>query len=140
MSAIVNVIEGWSSKVVVVAAWVAGVNAKSPIACVPSQWAVEICSLNICTILPIIEYIAQICISMCPVCPVEVIYCVDTHEVIQINLVCCFVLCFSQIQLVSHLIAFADVQSSMSDTIRVSTIFLIIVTFISSLFKSGRSF
>ena len=100
----INAIEARHSEIEVVAVRIAGVDAKVPVACAPVEGAIEVRGIQIQTILPIEEDIAQVEITALPIDAVEVVLCVYAHEVIEVYLVGCFILLFREVELIGHLV------------------------------------
>lgn len=104
VTAAIHGVEMWVSEVEVVASRIACVYSEVPAACLPVQRTIEIRSCTICAVLPVEKYVAEIEVSLSPVVPVQVVVIIDTHQIIEIYLVCCFILVVSEVKLVRHLV------------------------------------
>ena len=104
VSAAVGHVEVGASEVEEVAVGIAGIDAEVPVASAPVERTVEIGGGQVGLILPVPEYVAQVGIASRPVDTVEVVYCVDAHQVVEIDLVGCFILLVGQVELVCHLV------------------------------------
>ena len=104
VSATIGGIEMRASEIVVVTMRIAGINGKMPVACAPVKRTEEIrgCAEHIP--LPAIEDIAQVEVAALPVGTINVIHARDAHQVVEVDLVRCFVLGISQVELVGHLV------------------------------------
>ncbi len=101
---VVHGIEGGASEEEIVAARVSGVDAEVPVASVPVERAVEVTGFYISAVLPVQKDVAQVQVALSPVCAVQVVIAVDAHQVVEVHLVCCFVLFVGKVQFVSHLV------------------------------------
>ena len=88
----------------IVAVWVAGVDTEVPVAGIPVERTVEIGCSNVCAILPVKQYVAQVEVALTPVVTVEVVVCIDTHEVVEVYLVGSLILCIAEIKFIRHLV------------------------------------
>ena len=105
MGAAIGGIEVGTSEVEVVTMWVAEIDAKVPVACLPVERAVEIAGCHKGVPLPVVEDIAQVEVTTLPIGAEHVCTSCDTHEVVEIDLVCGLILLIGQIQLVRHLVS-----------------------------------
>ena len=104
MTSTVRYVEVRATEVEIVAARIAGVDDEVPVARIPVERTVEIGGIEICSILPVEQDIAQIHIALAPVSTIQVIVCIYTHQVVEVHLVSCLILVFRKIELVSHLV------------------------------------
>ena len=104
VSTVVGKVEVWPSEIEIGAVRVTGVDAEVPVACAPVEGAIEVRGIQIQTILPIEEDIAQVEITALPIDAIEVVLCVYAHEVIEVYLVGCFILLFREVELIGHLV------------------------------------
>ena len=88
----------------IVAVRVAGVDTEVPVAGIPVERTVEICRGNVCAILPVEQYVAQVEVALTPIVTVEVVVCIDTHEVVEVYLVGSLILCVTEIKFIRHLV------------------------------------
>lgn len=88
----------------IVAVWVAGVDTEVPVAGIPVERAVEISRGNVCAILPVEQYVAQVEVALTPIVTVEVVVCIDTHEVVEVYLVGSLILCVAEIKFIRHFV------------------------------------
>ena len=104
MSASIGSIEMWASEVEVVTSWVVAIDAEVPIACLPVEWAIEIGGCEECVPLPVEQYVAQIEVTALPIGTKHVVTPCYTHQIVEIDFVCSFVLFVCQVQLIRHLV------------------------------------
>ena len=93
-----------TTEVEIVAVRIAAVDAEVPICSIPVYRAIEVGCIAEQLILPVEEDVTQVEITVCPVNTIEVVIAVDTHQVVEVHLVCCLVLLLGEVQLVSHLV------------------------------------
>ena len=55
--------------------------------------------------MPVEEDIAQVEVALAPIYSVEVIYRIDTHQIVEVGLVSSLILVIGQVELVSHLVS-----------------------------------
>ena len=67
MTSTVRYVEVRATEVEIVAARIAGVDTEVPVACIPVERTVEVGGIEICSILPVEQDIAQIHIALAPV-------------------------------------------------------------------------
>jgi hypothetical protein len=53
--------------------WITGIDAEVPVASIPVEWTIEVACCAISGILPVIEYVTHVEVTIVPVCTVEVI-------------------------------------------------------------------
>ena len=104
MTASVCNIEMWTTEIEIVTMWIASIDAEMPIASLPPQWTIEIACCTECLILPIEKNISQILITMNPVVSKHIIVCINTQEIVEVNLVCSLILLFIKVKLIRHFI------------------------------------
>ena len=80
MTSTVRYVEVRATEEEIVAARIAGVDAEVPVARIPVERTVEIGGIEICSILPVEQDIAQIHIALAPVSTIQVIVCIYTHQ------------------------------------------------------------
>ncbi len=97
-------IEMGASIVEIVAVGIAGIDAEMPVARAPVEGAVEVGGCDIGIPLPIIEDVAQVEVTTLPEGTVHIVYAGDTHEVVEVDFVCCLILGIGQVELVGHLV------------------------------------
>lgn len=82
MSSAVFNVERRTSEVEVVAVRVAGVDAEVPEASRPVYGPVEISGVTERAVLPVEEDVAQVEVAVAPVCAIEVVYRVDSQQIV----------------------------------------------------------
>lgn len=102
--ATINRVEARIAEVEVVAVRIAGINGKAPVASIPVERTIEVGCIEIQPILPVKKDIFQIQITLRPICPIEVVVRVDTHEIVEVYLVCGLVLFLCEVQFVRHFV------------------------------------
>ena len=105
MSATIGIIEMRTSEVEVVTMWITTVYAEVPETSLPIKRTIEVACCYIGTPLPVEQDIAQVQISALPIGAEYIRTACDTHQIVEVDLICSLVLIVSQIQLVSHLIS-----------------------------------
>ena len=105
VTASVHGIEVRKSEVEVVAVGVAGIDAEMPVASVPVERAIEIGGSQIGFILPVKKDITQVEVTLCPICSIEVCLRVDTHQIVEVDLVCGLVLLLGEVEFIGHLVS-----------------------------------
>ena len=83
---------------------IARIDAEVPVPAVPVKRAIEIGCVDIGTVLPVEKHIAQVEIALTPIDTIEIIIRVDTHQVIEVDLVGSLILRIREIEFVSHLV------------------------------------
>ena len=104
MPAVIGGIEVRTSEVEIVPMRVAQIDAEVPVASLPVEWAIEIAGGHEGVPLPVEQDIAHIEVTTLPVGAEHICPSCDAHEVVEVDLVGCFVLRVIQVQLVSHLV------------------------------------
>ena len=104
MSTSIGGIEMWASEVEVVTPRVVAIDAEVPIACLPVEWAIEIGGCDECVPLPVEQNVAQIEVTALPIGTKHVVTPCYTHQIVEIDFVCSFVLFVCQVQLIRHLV------------------------------------
>ena len=97
-------VEVGTSEVEIVAPRIVGIDAEVPEASVPVQRTVEIGGCTIEVPLPRIENVAEVKVATLPVGAEDVVTASDTHQIVEVDLVGCLVLCIGEVQLVCHLV------------------------------------
>ena len=97
-------VEVGTSEVEIVAPRIVGIDAEVPETCVPVQRTVEIGGCTIEVPLPRIENVAEVKVATLPVGAEDVVTASDTHQIVEVDLVGCLVLCVGEVQLVCHLV------------------------------------
>ena len=105
MTAMIGGVEMWTSEVEVVTMWIAAIDTKVPETCLPVEWTIEIAGCQIGLPLPVEQDIAQVQVTTLPIGAENVSSTSHTHQVVEVDLVCCLVLLIGQIQLVRHLVS-----------------------------------
>ena len=83
---------------------IACVDAEVPIPTIPVKRAIEIGCVDIGTILPVKQHIAQVEIALAPIDTIKIIIRIDAHQIIQVDLVGSLILRIRQVEFVSHLV------------------------------------
>ena len=78
------------------------VNCECPNASLPSHGAIEVVQSYILVILPGSQHEAEVCVTTIPPDAKHVAMSVHAHQVVQIDLVDCLILCSGEVQLVSQ--------------------------------------
>ena len=104
VSTSVSCIEVRTSKVEVVTMRIACIDAEVPVACIPVKRTVEISSVDKRIPLCFQQDIAHVEVTTLPIGSIYIVIAVDTHQVVEVNLVGCLILLIRQVQLVSHLV------------------------------------
>ena len=104
VSTAINRVEARHSEVEVGAVRIAGIDAEVPVATAPVQRTIEISGVEVHSVLPVEEDIAQVEIAALPVDAVKVVLRVYAHEVVEVHLVGCFILLFREVELIGHLV------------------------------------
>ena len=104
MSATIFYIKRRSSEEEVIAVRIACVDAEVPVACVPVERTKEVGCITERAILPREQYVAEVEAAALPVGAVEVVDGAHTHQVVEVYLVGCLILCISKIEFIRHLI------------------------------------
>ena len=104
MTATVLYIKVWTTEEEVVAMRITGIDAEVPETARPIKRTVEIAGCAKGIVLPIPENIAQVEVTLPPIYAIKVVVIIDTHEIIEVNLISSLVLVISKIQFVCHLI------------------------------------
>ena len=94
-----------ASEVEIVAVWIAGIDAEVPVSSVPIERAIEIGGCQIGFVLPLEQDIAKVEVALCPVDSVEVCLGIDTHQVVEVDLVCGLVLLLGEVEFIGHLVS-----------------------------------
>lgn len=89
----------------VVTVRIARIDTEVPEAIAPVERTVEVRSTAVSAILPVEQDVAQVEIALPPVDTVEVVVVVNTHEVVEIDLIGCFILLVGEVKLIGHLIS-----------------------------------
>ena len=88
----------------VVAMRIARIDTEVPEAIAPVERTVEVRGTAVSAILPVEQDVAQVEVALPPVDTVEVVVVVNTHEVVEIDLIGCFILLVGEVKLIGHLI------------------------------------
>ena len=104
MSASICCIEMRASEVEVVTSRVVAIDAEVPIASFPIEWAVEIGGCEECVPLPIEQYVTQVEVTALPIGTEHIVTPRYTHQIVEVDFVCSFVLFVCQVQLIRHLV------------------------------------
>jgi len=104
VSATIDGIEVGRSKIEVAAMGITCVDAEVPETTAPVKRTIEIGGFNKSTILPIEQDITEVEITTLPVGAIEVGLRVDTHQIVEVDLIGCLVLFLGQVELIRHLV------------------------------------
>ena len=80
------------------------VNCECPSTSLPSHGAIEVGQSHVLVVLPRSQHEAQVCVTTIPPDAKHVAMTVQAHQVVEVDLVDCLILCSCEIQLVSHLV------------------------------------
>ena len=80
------------------------VDAEMPVTVVPEHGTEEIACSLVCGILPVIEYVAEVYVTLSPWSGINVTCSSYLHQVVEVYLVCGLILLLCEVQLVSHLV------------------------------------
>ena len=97
-------VECRSAEIEICAVWISCIYAESPYSVVPYQRTIEISSRAECAVLPVVEDVAQVEVTSCPVCAIQVVVRIYTHEIVEVYLVSSLILFVGEIQFVCHLV------------------------------------
>ena len=104
VTATIGNVEVRTSEVEVVTMRIAGIDAEVPIASAPVERTVEIGGGAESFPLPGVEDVLQVDVATVPVGAEHVVTAGYTHQIVEVNLIGCLVLCISKIKLVGHLV------------------------------------
>jgi hypothetical protein len=71
----------------------------------PGYRAIEVFDVQIFVILPGTQHVAEVVVATVPAGAIEVVGAVQTHDVVEVNLIDCLILVVGQFQFVSHFVA-----------------------------------
>lgn len=80
------------------------IDSKVPVACVPVERTIEVGCCAERTELPVEKNILEVEVTLIPVCPIQVIVGIYTHEIVEVYFISSLILLISEIKLVSHLV------------------------------------
>ncbi len=79
---------------------VVGIDAERPSSCLPCHGTIEVGAAHIPIILPGVQDKPQVSITTVPPDAERVVVTIDAQQVVQINLIDCFILCCREVQLI----------------------------------------
>ena len=80
------------------------VHCKCPATCLPSHRAIEVGECHILVELPAVQHEAEVSITAIPPDAEDITVSVQAHQVVEIDLIDCLILCSGEVELVSHLV------------------------------------
>ena len=80
------------------------VHCECPSTSLPSHGAIEVVQCYILVILPRSQHEAEVCVTTIPPDAKHVAMTVQAHQVVEVDLVDCLILCSCEVQLVGHLV------------------------------------
>ena len=83
---------------------IARVHCECPAASLPSHRAIEVSQAHVLIILPAVQHKAEVCIAAIPPDAEDITVSVQAHQVVEIDLIDCLVLCSGEVELVRHLV------------------------------------
>ena len=104
MSASVYCVEVRTAKVEVVAVWIAGIYCEVPASGIPVERTVEIRGCAESSVLPVEQDVAEVEVALSPVCSVQVVIVVDSHQIVKVHFIGGLILVVGEIELVCHLV------------------------------------
>ena len=104
MTATIGGIEVRASEVEIVTVWVTAIDAEVPVTSLPVKRAVEIGGCHKGVPLPIEQYVTQVEVTALPIGTEHIVTPRYTHQIVEIDFVCSFVLFVCQVQLIRHLV------------------------------------
>ena len=81
-----------------------------PSASLPCHRAIEVGECHILVVLPAIQHKAEICVTTIPPDAEDITVSVQAHQVVEVDLVDCLILCSGEVELVSHLVREEEVD------------------------------
>ena len=90
--------------IVEMASVVVRVHCKRPAASLPCYRTIEVGESHILVILPAVQDIAKVSVTAIPPDAEDITVSVQAHQVVEIDLIDCLILCSGEVELVSHLI------------------------------------
>ena len=100
----VGYIECRTTEVEVVAIGVACVDAEVPESCIPIDRTIEVLGCEVCAVLPVEEYVTEVEITTLPINSIDIVHIFETHEVVEVYLVCSLVLLVGEVEFIGHLV------------------------------------
>jgi len=88
--------------IVEMASVVVRVHCKRPTASLPSYRAIEVGECHILVVLPAVQDIAEVCVTAIPPDTEDITVSVLAHQVVEVDLVDCLILCSGEVELVSQ--------------------------------------
>ena len=83
---------------------IVSVHCECPTTCMPSHRTIEVGECHILVELPGVQHEAEVCIAAIPPDAEDISVSVQTHQVVEIDLIDCLILCSGKVELVSHLV------------------------------------
>ena len=84
---------------------VVSVHCECPAAGLPCYRTIEVGKCHILVVLPAIQHKAKVCVTTIPPDAKHVAMSVQAHQVVEVDLVDCLILCSGEVELVSHLVS-----------------------------------
>ena len=100
----IGYIEVRTSEIEITAVRIAGVDSEVPETSIPVEGTIEVGSIHKSTILPVEQDVTEIEVASCPVCAVQVVNSLYTHQIVEIDFICCLILILCEVQFVCHLV------------------------------------
>ncbi len=97
--------EWWAPEVEIVAIRIAAIDSEVPEAISPIDWTIEVCCVEEHVILPVIQHVTQVRVTIVPIVAVEIRLTSDRHQVVEVYLITSLILVFIKIKLIRHLIS-----------------------------------
>ena len=90
--------------IVEMASVVVRVHCECPAACLPCYRTIEVGESHILVELPTVQDIAEVCVAAIPPDAEDISVSVQAHQVVEVDLIDCLILCSGEVELVSHLV------------------------------------
>lgn len=104
VSAAISYVHARPAEIEVVSSRVTCIYGKMPYTCSPVKRPVEVGGGTEGPVLPVKQYVAQVEVTLRPVCSVQVVVCIYAHKVVKVNLISSIVLFFVEVQLIGHFV------------------------------------
>ena len=90
--------------IVEMASVVVRVHCKRPAASLPSYRAIEVGESHILVVLPAVQDIVEVSVTAIPPDAEDISVSVQAHQVVEVDLIDCLILCSGEVELVGHLV------------------------------------
>ena len=80
---------------------IVGVHCECPATCMPSYRTIEVSQAHILVELPAVQHEAEVCITTIPPDAEDITVSVQAHQVVEVDLIDCLILCSGEVELVS---------------------------------------